>query len=628
MKRTLLLLTLLLSFVGMRAQDMCTITLELTDSFGDGWNDAAIKIVNVSDDVEIGTYTNQNLDGSQTDPETTTCLVSVPNGKNLQFEWISGDFDKECSFRILDVNSDLLYEFEKNSSGPDAGVFYRCTVDGTKKPTNLTANKITSASANISWTGNDEAVSYNLRYTTVATDVVFYDGFENGMSNWTVIQNNSAANHVGWEQNNPISFKTDFVPHFRGNYVAISRSWDGDPYNADNWLITPQIPLGGTLKYWVCDDGTYHEHYDIYLSTTTNDIASFTKIYEPGDASATWTEVTVDLSTYSGENGYIAFRLTDYDKDYLLVDEVTITRDCQSDWATVNNIANPYYSLAGLTENTLYQVEVQCVYADGTSKWTTPYSFTTGVPITLTDNGSNTNLIATNRGKGADVTLSGRTFYKDGKWNTICLPFDLGDELASSGHAFDDTPLEGAKIMELANSGTGFDSATGTLSLYFVDADCIEAGHAYIIKWDTPGDPIVDPVFTGVTVINEDPSDQEVVSSDGNVTFKGTYDNITFDAENQSVLYMGDGNNLFYPTSGANIGACRAYFTLSDNASSQVKSYLLNFGDADDPTAIAEMVNVQSSMFKDAYFDLQGRKVKNPAKGSIYIHGGRKVVIK
>jgi len=76
-----------------------------------------------------------------------------------------------------------------------------------------------------------------------------------------------------------------------------------------------------------------------------------------------------------------------------------------------------------------------------------------------------------------DVTLHGRTLYMDGDWNTLCLPFDVSD--------FSSTPLAGATVMTLDNSAecsTGYDAATKTLTLDFVDANTIEAGKPYIVK--------------------------------------------------------------------------------------------------------------------------------------------------
>ena len=45
--------------------------------------------------------------------------------------------------------------------------------------------------------------------------------------------------------------------------------------------------------------------------------------------------------------------------------------------------------------------------------------------VTLADNADNSTAISDADGYVADVTLSGRTLYKDGAWNTICLPFDV-----------------------------------------------------------------------------------------------------------------------------------------------------------------------------------------------------------
>ena len=57
--------------------------------------------------------------------------------------------------------------------------------------------------------------------------------------------------------------------------------------------------------------------------------------------------------------------------------------------------------------------------------------------ISLADNADNSATINTAKGYLADVTLQGRTLYKDGSWNTLCLPFSLD--------SFDGTPLEGPR---------------------------------------------------------------------------------------------------------------------------------------------------------------------------------------
>ncbi len=70
---------------------------------------------------------------------------------------------------------------------------------------------------------------------------------------------------------------------------------------------------------------------------------------------------------------------------------------------------------------------------------------------------------------------------------------------------------------------TGYNPATGTLSLYFEKTDWIEAGVPYLVKW-TSGSNITDPVFNNFTIFNDDPDETKLVSEDGKVTFIGNYD--------------------------------------------------------------------------------------------------------
>ena len=105
---------------------------------------------------------------------------------------------------------------------------------------------------------------------------------------------------------------------------------------------------------------------------------------------------------------------------------------------------------------------------------TAPASFQmTDANLVFADNANNSSVIANHNGECIAATLSGRTLYKDGNWNTLCLPFDL--VLAGS-------LLEGATVKTLESSA--FDNTNGKLTLNFTDATSIEAGKPYIVKWD------------------------------------------------------------------------------------------------------------------------------------------------
>jgi hypothetical protein len=254
-----------------------------------------------------------------------------------------------------------------------------------------------------------------------------------------------------------------------------------------------------------------------------------------------------------------------------------------------------------------------------------------------------------------DITLNGRTLYKDGAWNTLCLPFGIGNPDAENGHWFDGTPLESATVMTLGNSeacNTGFDASTGTLNLEFLPATEIEAGVAYIVKWNKPEgyiaydgtnsdacSDLVNPTFRGVTIENENPADNATVSHDGYVQFVGTYNAISWETEDKSILFLGNGNKLHYPLVGASLNACRAYFQLNNGlTASEVYETRIIF-DENETNGITTTDSWTSQAAKpsdtnftnddDAWYSLDGRKLNGkPTKKGMYINNGRKVVVK
>ena len=201
---------------------------------------------------------------------------------------------------------------------------------------------------------------------------------------WTAIRNGDGNEYTDWRVvNSETLFQSGAIPAHSGSHVVMARSWNSQAFQVDNWLISPQVSLAGMLSYWVMDDGQYHEHYDVYVSTTTADIAAFTQLYAPGNASDIWTEHTVDLSAYAGQMGYIAFRLNDYDQDFLFIDDVTIgaTRGARADivqyniYRSENNsdydligsvpgTATEYFDNTAVGGNTYYYM-VTAVYSDG-----------------------------------------------------------------------------------------------------------------------------------------------------------------------------------------------------------------------------------------------------------------------
>lgn len=250
-------------------------------------------------------------------------------------------------------------------------------------PTELAIDDITAKSAVATWAGNAE--SYNLRYRKAATaDVRFFESFENGLGDWTLVD--SDGDGYNWQQIDLTSSFSGSFDAFDGTHVAMSRSWINNTVGAvtpDQWLISPQIEnLGGMLHYYMMDDGSdYPETYRIYVSTTDTDINSFTPVTDDmlTPNSAAWTKLSVDLSAFEGQSGYIAFRHYNCtDKDFMFIDAISIEGDdiAAGEWITIENATSPQ-DIEGLAPNTEYEVQVQGVYADGTSNWTESVNFTT-----------------------------------------------------------------------------------------------------------------------------------------------------------------------------------------------------------------------------------------------------------
>ena len=227
------------------------------------------------------------------------------------------------------------------------------------------------------------------------------------------------------------------------------------------------------------------------------------------------------------------------------------------------------------------------------------------------------------------VTLKGRTLYKDGSWNTLCLPFDAG----ISGY---NDVLKGATVMEIdkttANASghvTGFDSESGTLTLNFKTATSIEKRKPYIIKWNS-GDDIFEPTFRSIDGSRlgsiSGYNTGAVTSQDGYVTFQGSYKPFTITTENRnSILYVGSNNKIGYrKTVPYDLGAFRAYFELKVGA--EARSVVMNFEEDGEATA---NLSPTLSQGEGAWYTITGVRLNGaPTAKGVYINDGKKVMIK
>ena len=98
-------------------EDQCELTFTLTDSYGDGWNGAAINVVDVQTDILLASLSAPNHGLSNTST-TDTYTLAVCDGRELRFEWVSGSWDSECSYTVTSSSGYVVFSGSGAMSGP------------------------------------------------------------------------------------------------------------------------------------------------------------------------------------------------------------------------------------------------------------------------------------------------------------------------------------------------------------------------------------------------------------------------------------------------------------------------------------------------------------------------------
>ena len=98
-------------------EDQCELTFTLHDSYGDGWNGAAIRVVDVETNTLIASMSAQHHGGFNM-PSIDTLTLTVCDGRELRFEWMSGSYDSECSYIVTDINGNVVFSGYGAMSAP------------------------------------------------------------------------------------------------------------------------------------------------------------------------------------------------------------------------------------------------------------------------------------------------------------------------------------------------------------------------------------------------------------------------------------------------------------------------------------------------------------------------------
>ena len=104
--------------------------------------------------------------------------------------------------------------------------------------------------------------------------------------------------------------------------------------------------------------------------------------------------------------------------------------------------------------------------------------------------------------------------------------------------------------------------------------------------------------------------------SNGKGNFYSNSCYLPIDKETADILKVGTHNNQFYPD------------PVTGNAAKMVPGVIFDFANVGGTTGINEVVNQSTKLNDGKYYTLSGQQVEKPTAGGIYIHNGRKFVVK
>lgn len=543
-------------------------------------------------------YSIENISSYVTGVPEPSIVLTVPDGVQAELENDTFTFMPEAS-------GDYTFTFTADNGVGEPAV---ATLTVTVAPAPVTVpelavSNVTVTTAEATWTACDGVTEYTLQ---LASD----NQFSNGGGTAAPILSEDFSGFTGTSSN-------DIATSMDNN--TATAGWTGSKVYCNNgeakigasssqaWIMTPGLSVSGTITvvFSARRYGT-SDHDTLLFGISENGTDFIDETISLNDDMTEYSR-TFDVT---GSTAYIRWMGSGSSKARFYLDNVVISNTSSGEGSLIAEytVNGTEFTFTGLDPETTYYARVK-----GNAGWSNVEQFETEAleTITLANASDNTSVIEANNGKLVNVKLSDRTLYKDGSWNTLCLPFSLTEEQVTN-------QLDPESLMTLQSSSF----SNGTLTLNFVSATSIEAGKPYIIKW-TGDSRLESPTFTGVTIANATAH----VETD-NVDFIGIYSPLKITAADNTKLYLSNDNTLYYPNAEMTIGAFRAYFQLKGITAADLpqSAIVLNF-DAEGTTGLNSLTPALSQ--GEGVYTLDGRKLNAmPTQKGVYIVNGKKVVIK
>ncbi len=279
--------------------------------------------------------------------------------------------------------SGAAYEFVVSLGGSNDQV--DLIVDDPTAPAIPTDVTVTPAatSAEVAWVAGENNAAWNLRWRPWTDPALMNhiwdlkaDNYQEQLEGWMIYDADQDGNN----------WSLTYVDDASTDVAFYSASYSGGALSPDNWLITPEIALGGTLKFKTWNYSTsYPDKIMVYVCDnpdwdSLDEFVAISEFIQPGSDPE---EYEFDLSEYEGM-GVIAFRHYDCtDQWRIYLDDISVTfpgglnPEDLPEWTLCENVESPY-TIEGLVPETKYEVQVQAVGEDArVTDWTDIVEFTT-----------------------------------------------------------------------------------------------------------------------------------------------------------------------------------------------------------------------------------------------------------
>ena len=384
-------------------------------------------------------------------------------------------------------------------------------------------------------------------------------------------------------------------------------------YNLYNYSLTQQIYTASeigtsgainSIAYY-CTSNATPRNLDIYLVHTSKDAF---------DSTTDWIPVSKRNKVFSGTVDFV-----------------------QDEWTTIT-FDTPF--IYNGTDNLCVVVD------DNTGTWHSSMHF-------KTYDAANQSIVVYHDDINYEISsTSSYTGYFKAWKNQMILDISpvttLDVDLAADGTSASFTVPEGVVTVnyELERLGTPVEVAAGKYITYYTDKDVVIFDEDFELLTVTAVDAttvIATPIEvaaaeTPLLVYNSSDKDKKVwivptEETPDNLTpdvidvapeFKGTLEEKTFTAAEMSAAkhFVCNGETFMLVRREGTIGANKCWLELSNNAPQNARTIVIGTAEA---TGIADMN--RETITNNRYYDLQGRRVMQPAKG-LYINNGKKVMVK